>query len=165
MRDKNPTNTCQIRPANEKDLDQICALGKQINDQHLQHVPGIFTPNIDASEVRAFWKNALEIDNGTIFVACIGEQIVGFISVSWIEHLTNPYLQRKKICRVGTIVVAENCFQRGIGKALMEAASDWGHAQRATEIRLEVFDFNRNAIGFYQKLGFDVQTHFMGKPL
>lgn len=45
----------------------------------------------------------------------------------------------------------------------MDAATVWGREHHTVEMRLEVFDFNRNALAFYEHLGFSVQPHIMRK--
>ena len=47
----------------------------------------------------------------------------------------------------------------------MDGATNWAREHDAVEIRLEVFDFNRNAMVFYAAQGYGVQSHIMSKSL
>ncbi|MDO8654725.1 MAG: GNAT family N-acetyltransferase [Undibacterium sp.] len=157
------TTPIQIRIASASDLDSICKLSEQINHQHHEYVQDIFVELADNLRERAFWQTAMEAPNSAIFLACANQAVLGFISLRWTEDTANPFLCVRKICRIGTIVVADHQHQQGIGKLLMDAATAWGREHRTVEMRLEVFDFNRNALAFYEHLGFSVQTHIMRK--
>lgn len=76
--------------------------------------------------------------------------MVGYITTSVTDVLNNPFVLATTICRVGTIVVDQNYPRSGIGKTLMEAEIAWGAEQGKNDVRLEVFDFNKNALDFYE---------------
>ncbi|MCH8620201.1 GNAT family N-acetyltransferase [Undibacterium sp. TS12] len=158
--------TIQIRLAANTDLEAICELSDQINAQHHAAAPTVFVQHNRRELDRLFWQTTFQGPTTCAFVACDeDEAVLGFITVSWQENNTIPFLQRRKICRIGTIVVADSHQHQGIGKLLMDAALAWGREQGAVEVRLEVFDFNRNAIEFYQTQGYQVQSHIMCKSL
>lgn len=46
---------------------------------------------------------------------------------------------------------------KGLGRALMEAAEKWLRKRNAPKIQLMVRDDNEQAIGFYKALGYEVQ--------
>jgi ribosomal protein S18 acetylase RimI-like enzyme len=159
------TTTIKIRHANDADIEAMCDLSDQINAQHHLHAPAVFVAQPNRRLDRLFWQATFQSPHGTALLACDDTGVLGFITLSWHENMTIPFLYSRRICRIGTIVVAERHQKNGIGKSLMDAATAWGLEQQAVEIRLEVFDFNRNAIGFYQALGYGVQSHIMCKAL
>jgi len=158
-------NSIQIRPASELDLDHICALSEQINQQHHLAAPHTFVGKINREFERLFWRAKLELPDNIHLIARCDNAVLGYITASVNETMGNPFLLQHKICRIGTIVVAQHSHRLGVGKALMDAAIAWGAQQRASEIRLEVFDFNTNAMAFYEQLGFVVQSHIMQKNI
>ena len=61
-------------------------------------------------------------------------------------------------------VAAEHQGQ-GFGRALMAEAEGWALAQGASEIELHVWEANRRAIEFYQKLGYTTTRRTMRRVL
>jgi GNAT superfamily N-acetyltransferase len=55
--------------------------------------------------------------------------------------------------------------RRGIGSALMQAAESWAQGRGDRQIGLQVFQFNQPALHLYQRLGYQVQSFWMIKPL
>lgn len=161
----NSNDKILIRIANPSDLDGIGQLEAQIDQQHHQHLPEIFAAKVEPERQRNYLQTVLETENGALLVACESEEILGFISCKWMESTELPFLNLRRICRIGTIVIAEKHWQRGIGKLLMEAATNWGREHGALEVQLTVMDFNRDALAFYERLGFAPMSHVMRKTL
>ncbi|MFZ3002453.1 MAG: GNAT family N-acetyltransferase [Undibacterium umbellatum] len=161
----NTKTTIQICRATVTDLDAMCDLSDQINAQHHAAAPDVFVQKTNRELDRQFWHSTFENPAGCALLACDGEQVLGFITMSWNENTTIPFLYRRRICRLGTIVVSDAHQKLGIGKLLMDGATSWALEHDAVEIRLEVFDFNRNAMDFYAAQGYGVQSHIMSKSL
>ena len=53
----------------------------------------------------------------------------------------------------------------GIGKALVGAAEQWALDKNAPQLELNIWDFNREAIKFFQKLGYTPSRHNMWKTV
>jgi len=157
--------TLTIRTAVDADLDRICTLSQQINQQHYLSAPQVFVKDVDPNLEKLFWKARMDLSDNIHLIAEMNEVVLGYITASISIAMKNPFLRVNKICRVGTIVVDQDHHQNGIGKALMEAACQWGKHNGATEVRLEVFDFNINAMQFYDSMGFGIQSHILHKTL
>ncbi|MEZ4563813.1 MAG: GNAT family N-acetyltransferase [Thermomicrobiales bacterium] len=66
---------------------------------------------------------------------------------------------------VEILVVAEEAEGRGIGKALMSHAEQWGREHGCLEVVLDVFANNSGAIAFYERIGFAPDHLRMSKSL
>lgn len=55
--------------------------------------------------------------------------------------------------------------RRGIGRALMKYAENWARQRGDRQIGLQVFQINQPALHLYTKLGYEVQSLWMVKPL
>jgi L-phenylalanine/L-methionine N-acetyltransferase len=104
------------------------------------------------------WRRRLSEPQEGMFslVACVGEEVVGEISLR-----TSPTLWRMR--HVGSIgmAVRDEWQGRGIGTALMRAlldlADNW---LNLTRIALQVYVDNAPAIALYRKFGFEIEaTH------
>jgi ribosomal protein S18 acetylase RimI-like enzyme len=66
---------------------------------------------------------------------------------------------------VEILVVAEEAEGRGVGRALMAHAEEWGRAHGCHEVVLDVFANNPSAIAFYERIGFAPDHLRMSKSL
>lgn len=66
---------------------------------------------------------------------------------------------------VEILVVAEDAEGRGVGRALMTHAEQWGRAHGCHEVVLDVFANNPTAIAFYERIGFAPDHLRMSKSL
>ena len=165
-----------IRTAGPPDLPAICTLSDQINRQHWHMHADVFVDpdrydaQTDGAAARvaqssAFWLEHLEAADSTLLVAKLADSVVGFITAKILPVTAIPFLAARQVCRIGTIVIDTSAQQRGVGSALMAAAEAWARQRDVVEMRLEVFDFNHDAMRFYDNVGFAVQSHIMIKAL
>ncbi|QUJ69110.1 GNAT family N-acetyltransferase [Photobacterium sp. GJ3] len=152
-----------IRKAKTTDLTALLVLNEQIGMLHFENAPEAFIKPSEAD--KEFLKHALSDPSRLFLVAEIENRVVGFLTAFISKNEAIPFLVRCPICRVGTIVVDENCRTSGVGTELMQACSRWAKSQGAAQIRLEVMAFNQPAQHFYEKLGFKAQSHILCKML
>jgi len=153
----------KIRPATPDDLNALFDLNKQINELHHLYAPQAFVA--PSEEDRTFVINMLADEERLFLVAEEGQQVLGFITATITQNETISFLIKDPICRIGTIVVDENQKSKGVGRALMAAVEQWARESGATQVRLEVMEFNHNAQQFYDKLGFVPNSRLMMKYL
>ena len=60
-------------------------------------------------------------------------------------------------------MVAGAAPRRGIGRALLEAVHGWAQAKGLSQVELNVWDFNHEAIAFYEHLGYVTASRRMWK--
>ena len=153
----------KIRSATPDDLDALFDLNKQINELHHLYAPQAFVA--PSEEDRTFLINMLADEERLFLVAEESQQVLGFITATITQNETISFLIKDPICRIGTIVVDENQKSKGVGRALMTAVEQWARESGATQVRLEVMEFNHNAQQFYDKLGFAPNSRLMMKCL
>ncbi|MGK8177875.1 N-acetyltransferase family protein [Aeromonas dhakensis] len=152
-------HSLEIRKAREQDIDAILELNRQIGEIHFAQAPQVFCP--PSPEERAFLLAAIATE-GRLF--CVAEQegaVAGFLTARIDINETIPFLSKEPICRIGTLVVDEGHRSQGIGKALIAHCDEWGKAQGASQLRLEVMAFNERAKAIYERLGFKMLSQTM----
>jgi len=152
-----------IKQATLNDVASVCELADQVNTIHHQELPGLFVNPEDMECSTEFWSNQLEAKNSAFLVAKIESTVVGFITAKITESTEIPFLTRRKVCRIGTIVVLEDHQNKGVGGELMSTIEKWASDCGAEEVRLEVMEFNENAQSFYNNKGYVDSSRIMAK--
>ncbi len=95
-------------------------------------------------------------DGRAAFVAEADGAVVG-----WAQGHDLDLLQYPRVLEVGGLVVADGARGRGVGKALLDALTDWGRRRGLDEIRVRSNVIRDGAHAFYESLGFErVKTSY-----
>jgi RimJ/RimL family protein N-acetyltransferase len=135
-----PKKEFVVRPAASEDIDALLNLYEEVAAEGryiAAEVP------VDREKRRPGWLEFIQGDDGAMFVAELGGEIVGSASVDG-----------KGLAHLGMFVdKAHRGF--GIGFGLLEACIDWARDVGAHKITLEVWPHNEAAIALYEKFGFE----------
>jgi ribosomal protein S18 acetylase RimI-like enzyme len=152
------------REATSADLQAICALGEEVNALHHRAFPEVFAgPGVHDRDA-AHWFSSVGKDAATTFVAEEAGELVGFVNVSIVTE-SHSLLQPMRFGRVGSVSVTEARRSQGIGRGLMKLAQDWVVQRGGTELRLNVWTFNTQALRMYEELGYEMRSHSLVKRL
>lgn len=156
----------RIRAVKVSDIQVILKLSHQINRQHHQGAPSVFSSPEEAdNDSQAYWLGLMLDPEGRFLVAEEDEQVVAFLAGKITQNNGVSFIQDHKVARVNTIVVGDDVQGQGVGKNLMRTFNQWAHANGATELRLEVMEFNQDAQRFYESLGMVTQSRIMSMSL
>jgi RimJ/RimL family protein N-acetyltransferase len=125
----------EIRPGRDEDRLPLAILFAAISEER----DGIASePPVDVEKRAARW--ALE----GMFVACAGDEIIG-----WIDVARSPHGYGE----IG-MAIAREWRGRGVGSALLETAIAWARESGLHKLSLSVFPHNAAGIALYRKHGF-----------
>jgi len=108
-----------------------------------------------ADEIAA-WIARLSIENAeqVAFVACVGEDVVG-----WIEVSIERRLQSEPFGMIGGLVVSDGRRSRGVGQLLCRRAEEWVREQGLDTLRVTSRSTRQDAHRFYLRDGYsEVKT-------
>ena len=149
-----------VRFAEEKDLDIINELRKQVNDIHVEGRPDVFKAGF-GSEIRDFAKVIINGENSDIIVAERNGVICGMVCVDYVNKPETPYGNARNFYHVQEIAVDENYRRQGVAKELLEFMIADAKKRKLSKIELDVWEFNDSAIEFYQAVGFRQTRRWM----
>ena len=121
---------------------------------HWNALPDHFGAPGKPIRIEYYVKHLLDEENGVILVAKRNDAILGLVQLAVFDERTGPHPRQQPHAKIGDLVVTGEYSRSGVGRMLMAAANDWAKARGATEIELEVWDFNREATAFYESLGY-----------
>ena len=128
-----------IRAMNEADADAVARLTAQLGYER------------SAGEI-AKWIAELASRDGrqAAFVACLGEEVVGWIEVSIEQRLQSP-----EFVLIGGLVVGHGHRSLGIGRKLCKHAEAWSWEHGVTKLRVTSRSTRADAHRFYLRAGYE----------
>ena len=142
-----------VRFAEEKDLDRVNELRKQVNDIHVEGRPDVFKAGF-GTELRDFARVIMNGENSNIVVAERNGIICGMACVDYVNKLETPYGNARRFYHVQEIAVDEAFRRQGVARELFEFMKADAERRSLSKIELDVWVFNESAIEFYEAVGF-----------
>jgi GNAT superfamily N-acetyltransferase len=136
----------KIRTAGEQDFDALDKLYYDFHQYRVREIPDRLQDlgkieNQDWSRLHQAFREIFTNKDAVIFL-----------------NEDNPLIVPHKYAHLQSIMVSEPNRKSGIGKKLMDVAQQWAREKGATEMRLDVWEFNQGTIQFYEKMGFHTLT-------
>lgn len=154
-----------IRKATLEDYNALCELFNEVDSLHRDNLPGIFQKTNGPIRENDYYRGLITDENVGLFIAELGKIIIGFIHVIIRDTPTIPIFIPRRYAIIDNIVVKSMFKNHGIGRLLMGTTHEWAIAKGATDIELNVYEFNKSAIAFYQRLGYETLSRRMGRVL
>jgi len=155
----------KIRTAIPSDLDAVLSLLRELDEAHVVLEPSLLRPFSEPPRPSEWLLTRFSDPNEACFVAELDERVVGFV---WSKSQSPPAIPafiQQPLQIVGDVVVEASLRGRGIGRALVERALEWGRARGLKQVQLTVFAQNGRARDFYERLGFRPLSVVLLKPL
>lgn len=148
-----------IRNAKINDINQMIPLMFQVAQMHYYKRKDIFKEK-GVEEIKLELKDRLE-NNENILVAEENNSIVGVIifKIKVVKEHVN--LIDRKVMWIDELVVDKNLRGKGIGKRLFDEAKKYAKNNECDDIELNCWNFNENALKFYEKCGMTTQRKIM----
>ena len=140
-----------IRPATTGDEDAVVALLPQLFDP-----PGAPPPTYTDERGRTGIRWAVERPEADILLALDGDALVGLASV----YADIQSIRYGKRCWLQDLVVSKDARNRGIGRALLDAATEWARERGSTHLQLSSGMGRVDAHRFYRREGMTEQYVF-----
>jgi GNAT superfamily N-acetyltransferase len=102
-----------------------------------------------ADEVRDRILAIANVPTQAVFVACVGDEVIGWVDVAVVLHL-----QSSRFALIGGLVVKEGLRGKQIGKRLCEQAEAWSREQGLAMVRVTSRSTRADAHRFYLRNGY-----------
>ncbi len=152
------------RRATQADYPAMLGIFMELEKQHVEGVPDFFRTMSHEEQVKEF-DSAMADDHAALIVAENGTKVLGYILLKIKEPEAGSMLRPRRFIKISYLCVASRFHRSGAGTALLAAAEHWASECGIEAIDLNVWDFNRGAIAFYEKMGYKAVSRRMWKQV
>ena len=142
-----------IRFARKEDYEAINALRAPVCALHSNGYPALFKP-VFAKDHQERVLKMMEDPEQDVLVEEENGQLLGFAMVEYIKREETNSIYAVHEAHIVEIGVDETSQGKGIGTALIQAVKDAAKVRGCRSVQLDVWEFNKSALRFYEKLGF-----------
>jgi GNAT superfamily N-acetyltransferase len=145
-----------IRPATAADESAVLDLM-----QELFEPPGIKPDDYSRERAQAGFQKYIEDESGDVLLAEAGGALVGLASV-FVDIRSIRFGMR---CWLEDLIVASAQRSTGVGRQLLEAATDWARERGCTHLELDSGNARKDAHRFYVDQGMEQQGLIFHLPI
>lgn len=150
----------EVRFAKEKELDRINELRKQVNDLHVDGKPDVFKPGF-CNELRDFINVIWNDPEQEIIVADADGTICGFAIIHHINKSENPFMKERDFLDIDEFCVDKAYRRKGVAARLIAFIKEYAREKGFHRIELNMWEFNKGALDFYEAVGFETYRRYM----
>jgi GNAT superfamily N-acetyltransferase len=148
-----------IRAAAFEDIDALCRLYSDFHEFHVRGVPSRLASLGDAAPAErealaSRLRELIDEPDAALFVASMDGRLVGFAEAYVRDDPPTPYRVARRHGHLQSMFVAGDRRDAGIGRALLDACESWAKSRDAVEMRLDVWEFAKGPLRFYERAGY-----------
>ena len=154
-----------IRKAEPKDTASVMRLLEHILTLHSSGRPDIFKAGSRKYSQEEFYQILQDETKPVLVAVNAAGEVLGYAFCILKDCTGHPMLQDRRTLYIDDFCVGEAYRGHMIGTRLLEAVKELARQRGAVEIELNVWNFNKSAIAFYEHCGFTVQKSILELPL
>ena len=149
-----------IRFAEEKDLEDINRIRRQVNELHVNGKPGVFRPGF-SEELRAYIYAAFRDPQKRIVVCEKDGSVCAFAVLLHTVKPESVHSLARRFLEINELGVDEACRRQGIGAAMIAFIRDYAKSHGFDRMELNMWEFNEAALKFYEAVGFSTYRRYL----
>ena len=149
-----------IRFAKENELVRVNELRKQVNDLHVEGKPEVFKAGFN-DELRDYIYNIWDDPEQEIVVADLDGTICGFAVLHHIVKPATPFMYERDFIDVDEFCVDKDYRRQGVASEMITFIRNYAKEKGFNRIELNMWEFNRDALAFYEAVGFKTYRRYM----
>jgi diamine N-acetyltransferase len=155
-----------VRPVRLDEFDALCRLWEVLDEHHRLVRPDWFRrPEGDRRRREDIAALIAGPDGALLVAADAGDRLLGLSGLFIRTWPGTPVRAERRVVEIDNIVVDPAARRRGVATALVEASAEWARTRGFAAIELSVFEFNAEALAFYEATGFATMLRRIVRPI
>ena len=153
-----------IRFAEYEDLERVNELRRQVNALHVKGKPEVFKAGFP-DELRNHVYTIFADPMQKIAVAEKERIICGFAVLNHIRKPETPYMYVRDYLDIDEFCVDEGFRRQGIAGEMIRFIREYARKEGFDRIELNMWEFNQDALAFYESAGFSTYRRYLEMKL
>ncbi len=153
-----------VRFAREEELPRVNELRRQVNDLHVAGKPEVFKPGFPPAlqdYLREIWN-----DPKKKIVVCERDgAICGYAVLHHVAKPESPFSLAREFLDIDEFGVDAACRRQGVGTEMVAFIRDCAKQAGIRRLELNMWEFNRDALAFYEAAGFTTYRRYLEMPV
>lgn len=152
----------KIREGIVDDYIDIRNLTREVHELHYNNRPDVYT-NIDNPLPQEYFQEILKAEDTKLLVIenTENKELVAYSTIKTVTTSSIPILVQQKSIFIDSFCVKSDQRRCGIGELLFKFIVGYAKEENASSIQLVVWEFNRDAIEFYEAMGMSTRNRRM----
>ena len=150
----------EVRWARENELERVNELRMQVNALHVAGKPEVFKPGFP-EKLRNYIYAIHKDPEQFIAVAVKDGTICGFAVLHHINRPENPFMKERDFLDIDEFCVDEAFRRQGIASEMIDFIREFAKEKGFHRIELNMWEFNQDALAFYEAAGFQTFRRYM----
>ena len=150
----------KVRFAKNSELAEVNELRRQVHKLHAKGRPDIFRKKF-GRKLADFVYVYFTGETSKIIVAKAEGKICGFATIEIVHKPRSPYNKARSYLKVTELGVDKAHRRQGTGRAIFDFIKTYASAQGFDTVELDVWEFNEDALKFYESMGFTTYRRFL----
>jgi ribosomal protein S18 acetylase RimI-like enzyme len=150
----------EIREADLNDFEKMKPIHKEVHDQHVKGRPDKYNPTNNTLDFNYF-KTLVEDKDSKAYIIEYDKKIIAYTFLRKYQTADRETIVKNVYVFMDDLGVTDGFRGKGIGKLLFNKALEFTKEVRATSLELGVWEFNEQAIKFYEGMGMNAQARKM----
>jgi len=155
----------KIVKAKPQDYDGFLVVFREIEKLHRINVSWKFIKPKSESYAKKYFLETIHNKKGVFLLAKDKEEVIGYIFAFKKTARKVPIIKQTKWVEVDVLSVRSDYRNKGIGELLMNKVEIWAKKSKISSLELNVWCFNKGAVKFYEKRGYDTYNLKMRKVI
>jgi len=149
-----------VRRARENELERVNELRMQVNALHVAGKPEVFKPGFP-EKLRNYIYAIHKDPEQFIAVAVKDGTICGFAVLHHINRPENPFMKERDFLDIDEFCVDEAFRRQGVASEMIAFIREFAKEKGFHRIELNMWEFNQEALAFYEAAGFQTFRRYM----
>ena len=149
-----------VRFAREDELGRVNELRRQVSELHAAGKPDVFKPGFPR-EMEDFLLLIWNDPEKEVAVAEQDGRVCGYAVLHQIHRPENPSKFGMDYLDIDEFGVDEACRRQGAATAMIDFIRGYAREKGLRRIELNMWEFNRGALAFYEAVGFSTYRRYM----
>ena len=152
----------KIREAIANDYLDINNLVIEVHNLHVKNRADVFIA-VENPLPKAQFEDLLNREDTKLFVVenTDNNDLVAYSIVQMMATPILPIVSQSRFVHIDNFCIKANYKRNGIGKLLFQFIVDYAKSEKVSSLQLTVWEFNQDAIEFYEALGMNTRTRKM----